>query len=203
MSRPCVRKHSLSPRLLRKLAGQRLSRRAFLRRCVEVTGASLACLPGTSALGAGSESGGFRFGARRRRLFETVQAHLLPSTGGGPGAREVHATDYLEAALGLPQFDPEIRDFLLQGAAWLEEEARAIHRRAFTALEAQAREALLARVARTEWGENWLATLLDYTLEALLCDPVYGGNPAGIGWRWLEHQPGFPRPPANKRYFLL
>jgi gluconate 2-dehydrogenase gamma chain len=27
---------------------------------------------------------------------------------------------------------------------------------------------------------------------------VYGGNPDGIGWRWLGHVPGYPRPPADK-----
>jgi len=45
--------------------------------------------------------------------------------------------------------------------------------------------------------------VLGYIFEALLVDPVYGGNPNGIGWKWLEHQPGLPRPTADKRYFLL
>jgi gluconate 2-dehydrogenase gamma chain len=45
-----------------------------------------------------------------------------------------------------------------------------------------------------------LSLLLYYIFEALLSDPVYGGNPGGIGWQWLEHQPGFPRPPADKIY---
>jgi gluconate 2-dehydrogenase gamma chain len=44
--------------------------------------------------------------------------------------------------------------------------------------------------------------LLDYIMEALLTDPVYGGNPNSIGWQWLKHQPGFPRPttPLKRRY---
>ena len=36
------------------------------------------------------------------------------------------------------------------------------------------------------------------TLSSL--DPVYGGNPDGIGWKWLMHPPGFPRPPKGKTY---
>ena len=39
-----------------------------------------------------------------------------------------------------------------------------------------------------------------YIFEALLSDPVYGGNPEGIGWRWLGHRPGFPRPNQRNRY---
>ena len=42
----------------------------------------------------------------------------------------------------------------------------------------------------TRWGRAWLSLLLYYIFEALLSDPVYGGNPDGIGWQWLEHQPG-------------
>jgi gluconate 2-dehydrogenase gamma chain len=52
-------------------------------------------------------------------------------------------------------------------------------------------------------GKQWISTILRYILEALLTDPIYGGNPNAIGWKWLDHQPGFPRPPANKRYYLL
>jgi gluconate 2-dehydrogenase gamma chain len=37
-------------------------------------------------------------------------------------------------------------------------------------------------------------------MEALLTDPAYGGNPGGIGWRWLQHVPGYPRPPMDKIY---
>jgi len=32
---------------------------------------------------------------------------------------------------------------------------------------------------------------------------VYGGNPDGIGWKWLEHQPGYPTPPADKSWYKL
>ena len=39
-----------------------------------------------------------------------------------------------------------------------------------------------------------------YLAEALMLDPVYGGNPDMIGWKWLEHQAGFPRPVAGKTY---
>jgi len=45
--------------------------------------------------------------------------------------------------------------------------------------------------------------LLTYILEALLTDPVYGGNPNGIGWTWLQHQPGFPTPTEDKKYYKL
>ena len=53
---------------------------------------------------------------------------------------------------------------------------------------------LLRQIAKSTAGENWLATLLSYIFEALLAAPIYGGNPGGVGWKWLQHQPGFPLP---------
>ncbi|MCW5587404.1 MAG: gluconate 2-dehydrogenase subunit 3 family protein, partial [Chromatiales bacterium] len=62
------------------------------------------------------------------------------------------------------------------------------------------RELLLRRTAASAAGENWLSTLLSYLFEALLTAPAYGGNPNGIGWRWLSYVPGFPLPGPGTRY---
>jgi gluconate 2-dehydrogenase gamma chain len=75
--------------------------------------------------------------------------------------------------------------------------------RSFLALDDEQQELVLRDIAESDAGENWLSTLLTYLFEALLTDPVYGGNPGGIGWKWLQHVPGFPRPPLDKRYWLL
>ena len=61
----------------------------------------------------------------------------------------------------------------------------------------------MRQIEQSRAGRNWLSLLLTYVLEALLADPVYGGNPDGIGWQWLEHQPGYPRPPADKSWYKL
>jgi len=44
---------------------------------------------------------------------------------------------------------------------------------------------------------------LYYLLDGLLSDPAYGSNHGEIGSQWLQHQPGFPRPPADKIYGKL
>jgi len=45
--------------------------------------------------------------------------------------------------------------------------------------------------------------MMSYLIEALLSDPVYGGNKDQKGWLWLEHIPGFPTPGPDKVYFKL
>ncbi len=133
-------------------------------------------------------------------VLAAVQDHLFPSEPGAPGAREINALSYLQGVLGDPRSDRDERRFILKGVDWLEDLARQRHQAAFVDLDPIRREQVLREVADSEQGDNWLATLLFYLCEALLTDPVYGGNPGGIGWTWLGHQPGFPRPirPARR-----
>jgi len=132
-----------------------------------------------------------------------VQEHLLPSEPDAPGAREVHATAYLDRTLADPKFDPDIKGFILEGIGWLQEIAKAQDGMLFHRIRPARREELLRQIAATPAGERWLSNLVTYCLEALLADPLYGGNPGGIGWQWLGHDPGRPRPTADKIYGRL
>ncbi len=136
----------------------------------------------------------------RWRLIGAVQDRLFPSEPEAPGAREINALAYLRWVVGDANIDAEERAFILRGGDWLDDLARETHGEGFSALSDANREAMLERIARSETGEHWLSTLLLYLLEALLSDPIYGGNPDAIGWRWLRHRPGFPRPDAHNRY---
>jgi gluconate 2-dehydrogenase gamma chain len=137
------------------------------------------------------------------KTFAVVQEHLFPRDDGGPGAADINAARYLKFVLEADDTDAQEREFIFNGIGWLDDISRDTHGQAFVMLPADKREAVLQLIARSRAGENWLSYLLLYIFEALLTDPVYGGNPDGIGWRWLEHRPGFPRPPANKRYMNL
>ena len=136
----------------------------------------------------------------RWQLIEAVQAQLFPSEPNSPGAREINALAYLQWVVSDDKIDPEERAFILRGCDWLEALTRERTGRGFTQLAAAEQAEMLGQIARSEAGENWLSTLLLYLFEALLSDPVYGGNPQGIGWRWLGHRPDFPRPNERNRY---
>jgi len=136
-------------------------------------------------------------------VLAAAQDHLFPSELGAPGAREIRALAYLQGVLADPRGDREEQRFILKGVDRLEDLSRRRHQASFVALDSIRREQVLREVANAKPGENWLSTLLLYLCEALLTDPVYGGNPDGIGWAWLEHQPGFPRPTPDKRYGAL
>lgn len=146
---------------------------------------------------------GASFDGAQWSCIETVQDHLFPSESGAPGSREIAATAYLDRALADPKFDPDVKGSIFDGIGWLEDIAVKEDGRAFHAMEPARREELLQQIARSDAGERWLSTLITYTLEALLADPLYGGNPGGIGWKWLGHDPGKPRPAPDKIYGRL
>ena len=168
-------------------------RRRFL---LGLAGGSLSLLlplPGTGAEPVLSETD-------RWNLIQAVQDQLFPSEAEAPGAREINALGYLKWVVSDNKLDPEERAFILRGCEWLEALSLQGTEQRFIDLPPDRQDALLEQIARSEAGENWLSTLLLYIFEALLSDPVYGGNPNAVGWRWLGHQPGFPRPDQRNRY---
>lgn len=132
-----------------------------------------------------------------------VQEHLLPGETDAPGAAQVNALAYLQAVLLDPLVEDSEKRFLVNGVGSLAEYTARTFGAEFAELDADARETVLRTVERGPAGRDWIALVLYYLFEALLTDPVYGGNPDGVGWQWLAHQPGFPRPSSGKRHFEL
>jgi gluconate 2-dehydrogenase gamma chain len=149
------------------------------------------------------ERSGQTFSQAQWAIIAAVQDHLLPSEPDAPGSREVNATAYLDRTLADPKFDPDVKGLILKGIGWLEEISEEQEGLRFLQLEPARREDLLRKIAGTRAGERWLSNLITYCLEAMLADPLYGGNPGGIGWMWLEHDPGRPRPTPDKIYGRL
>ena len=140
--------------------------------------------------------------AEQWRVMAAVQEHLFPSEPGVPGAREANATAWLQWVLSDPALAEESRRLYRQGVEKLTRLTLAKGAVPFHRLHEAERERLL-RACERQGGAHWLREVIHYILEALLSDPVYGGNPDGVGWRWLEHRPGFRRPGSRQRYFLL
>jgi len=131
----------------------------------------------------------------------TVQEHLFPKGADSPGAQDINALPFLQFVITQTDFDTDSRNFIVNSIQSLEEASMERFDLGFEELDFTRKERLLRYLAdHTRWGKNWISLLLYYIFEALLADPVYGCNPDGTGWQWLEHQPGFPRPPPDKIY---
>ncbi|WP_078120706.1 gluconate 2-dehydrogenase subunit 3 family protein [Thiosocius teredinicola] len=197
--------HTGSPAFpaLAELREQLLSRRQFLLRAA---GGSLAVLfnaGATARSSAQEDSGQAPSSPDPWPTLDAVTAHLLPSETDSPGAKEINAVGYLRFVVNDPHVDSDERAFVTQGVIWLNQLSHDTHHKTFSELGFDDKESMLRRIAASEAGENWLSTLLTYLFEALLTAPAYGGNPDGIGWRWLQYVPGFPLPDRNTIYSEL
>ena len=132
-----------------------------------------------------------------------VQVHLFPTEKNAPGAKDVNAARYLQWVLSDPGLEPQDRDFFKVGLNRLQQLVLSQGGQRFSNLPDPQKESILRKLEQDPQGNTWITELLHYIFEALLTDPVYGGNPNGIGWQWLGHYPGFRRPTVDKRYFLL
>ena len=191
---------------LLKLQHKKVSRRAFLiGSALFSTTYALPALvanagskePGSSKSGSNKPSSNKFSQSHQQEPWLTiniVQQHLLPSEANSLGAKEINATEYLKRILQENFLSKEEKQFILNGPGWLNDLAKSKYKKNFPDLSNAEQNTLLRNIAQSSAGENWLATLLTYIFEALLAAPVYGGNPKGIGWNWLQHQPGFPMP---------
>jgi gluconate 2-dehydrogenase gamma chain len=186
--------------------GDGISRREFMGR-MALLGSLAACYPLSVIARQRSQAGASPLPAWCNedpwKTLAEVQQHLFPATGDSPGASDIRAVVYLRNTIENPDADGEDKRFLFNGTGWLNDLARKQMQQPFTELEEGQREQLLREIEQSQAGRNWLSLLLTYLLEALLADPVYGGNPDGMGWKWLEHQPGYPLPPADKAWYKL
>lgn len=136
--------------------------------------------------------------------WQTVSAlldHLLPSSEDFPGATEIHALNYFQKKFQRPLEDPSDEDFLFRGIGWLTKIADNSYKSRFIDMPFDQKEALIKKIAATGTGENWLAMIINNLIEALLTDPVYGGNTDSKGWQAIGHIPGYPHSPEGKRFY--
>lgn len=135
-------------------------------------------------------------------LYE-VQEHLFPQMEDSPGAKDIQATLYLKRELADPRVTRKEADFIIKGVEWLNDMSMKIQSARFVDLDYEKREAVLHQIEKSNEGQRWISLVIYYVIEALLTDPVYGGNPDGSGWKWLSHHVGLPRPTAEKVYSKL
>jgi len=133
----------------------------------------------------------------------SVQEHLLPANKNSPGARDITALHFLQNLLNAPDTEQEEHDFILQGVNWLNQLSIKHNAQKFNLLDSSSKEKILREIETSRAGSRWLSLMMTYLIEALLSDPVYGGNKNQLGWKWLEHIPGFPTPTVDKVYFKL
>jgi gluconate 2-dehydrogenase gamma chain len=122
-----------------------------------------------------------------------MAARIVPGDARDPGAREAEAYRYVDRALA--GFSRDLQSFYRNGLRELDDAcvARFAGRRFVELSEGEQDELLgqLDALARERPGTGLgqlFAVIREHVVQGWLCDPVYGGNRDGVGWKTV----GFP-----------
>jgi len=117
-----------------------------------------------------------------------------------PKADELNITTstYMTTVFNHTRIDEEDKEFIKNGVKWLNEESVKMYKNSYTKILPSQREAVLQVITKEKWGESFIYQIMTFIFEAMLGDPIYGGNNNEKGWKWLEFEGGLPRP--KERY---
>lgn len=122
-------------------------------------------------------------------VVEDIQDILFPKTENMPSAKMFNATFYLIKNIYNEHFDKD--DFKIITEGTLE------FKRDFPDFSKQTQDTkyhTLEIASENRYYEQWLSILIYYTIEAMMSDPIYGGNTNEIGWISTMHVSGQPQP---------
>ncbi|AXX88416.1 gluconate 2-dehydrogenase subunit 3 family protein [Malaciobacter marinus] len=122
-------------------------------------------------------------------VIEEVLEIVFPKTKHMPSASEFGAVDYLLKNINHKTFDKDDLNYLLQGAKDFNSSFPK-----FLKASLEEKNRIIKQVSQNSYGQNWLSYLIYYGIEAMLSDPIYGGNKNQIAYESLKFQAGEPRP---------
>ena len=123
-------------------------------------------------------------------ILKVIQTDLFPQDA----VSNANAYRYLSVILNHSRVTDEDKQYLKNTTRWVNEEAQKEYKMHYVELTPKQRQNILKVIAKESWGRSVIKTVLIYIMEASLGDPIYGINKNESGWKWLSHEPGFPRP---------
>lgn len=130
-------------------------------------------------------------------IIESVQKHFFPQNSQLPFASEFSSIEFLVSTIYHKTFDKDIRDFVISGAKdFISQENGQ-----FINYNREDKEIALRKFENSSRGSKWLSRIMILSMEALLSDPIYGGNFRESGWIALDTKGGYPKP--KSRYINL
>ena len=188
------------PDIFQNIEKWETDRRSFLRSAL-IAGAMTQIAAFTSCSSAELIEGNDILSAEEATILNDVLNVFFPDDGNGPGAEDINAFGYVMWVLhDTLNRKPEENEYILNGLKWTNEMASTFFETTFVELNEVEKRALVGKITEMEWGRPWSSVMISLIFEALLLDPIYGGNTDEIGWKWLNHTPGFPRPTEENRY---
>lgn len=129
-----------------------------------------------------------------------LQNFLLPEEGHGPSAAAMNAHQYFIWSLNDQNLPNPDKEYFINKTLQFIELCKDQKNKPFHLLQEIEKENFILKNITEGWFESYLSRMITVIFEATLLDPIYGGNINEMGWEWLEHIPGSPRPDENTKY---
>jgi len=151
------------------------------------------------------------FNDHEARTVDALVARILPGDPADPGAREAGVLTYIDRTLS--GYQSEQQGFYQQGLVQLDRYSKAKHGAHFAELAEAAQDQVISEIDTgvlliwapkdpeadrepqdagtgqvTDLLSAFFALVREHTIQGMFCDPAYGGNRDGVGWRLV----GFP-----------
>ncbi len=193
-----IRKKNI-PDKFQNIAKWETNRRTFLRGAL-IAGA-MAQIATFTSCSVELREGNDILSAEQSTILNDILEIFFPDDGNGPSAEDINAFGYIMWVLhDSINRKSEDNEYIIEGIDWANETAQEIYFTPFTELDQKQKEALVDKFTKLNWGKSWSSVIITLIMEAVLLDPLYGGNTNEVGWEWLNHTPGFPRPTEELRY---
>ena len=138
--------------------------------------------------------------ALQAEIIQKIQKVLFPNDGNGPSVEDINAYGHFIWVLSDNRKREAEKEYLINGLNWTEETANEQFNTSFSYLTDKQVNELVDFIANESWGKDWLSVILTLIFEALALDSIYNINTNQIGWKWLQHQNGTPRPTIDITY---
>ncbi|MCH2232956.1 MAG: gluconate 2-dehydrogenase subunit 3 family protein [Crocinitomicaceae bacterium] len=136
-------------------------------------------------------------------ILNLVLNKLWPDDGNGPSIKDLNTQNYILNLLLQEEKHKYHNKFIVEGIDWANETSKENLKADILNLSSDELDKLMEIMIEDEYGSKWCSVLITYTYESLILDPEYGAQPNEVGWTWLGHTPGSPRPDSSNNYDAL
>ncbi|KAB7887546.1 gluconate 2-dehydrogenase subunit 3 family protein [Poseidonibacter ostreae] len=127
-------------------------------------------------------------------VLQEVYEILFPKTSTMPSSYEFNALKFLLSTINHKTFLDYDKNLIINGTNSF---IRSFPK--FLDLSKNEKKELVYSIVNdNDYANTWLSKLVYFGIEAMLSDPIYGGNTNEIGWKSIDHKIGYPK--AKRRY---
>jgi gluconate 2-dehydrogenase gamma chain len=133
-------------------------------------------------------------------ILKAMLMKFFPNDGNGPSAEDLRSYEYVMWTLRDNGANPDDNRYIIDGILWINETSQELYQKNFLDLDPTEQDKAVEELMRKDYGNDWSSILITFIFESLVMDPIYGCNPDGVGWKWLNHTPGYPQASEPLRY---